>query len=175
MILNNFWKAQNVGGSIYISSNYNTYTKDFGFLDVNGNSAPINIAAYRDNMASLVIPNIDLRKQNMGAIIGKGTGEIEATDYSLFDDCTSDFRNITVTFSVGDTDEGYSTIVTIRGINSTENDITITEAGVGKKFLCDTATGGYDDLVLFAKVLLDNPLTVHPNSSFVLTLEWVEA
>lgn len=170
MILNNYWKAMTIFSYIQ-GGGYSSDTVDIGLVGIDGQSVPVPYRFYDQ----VPFKNaINLRDSYISAVVGKGTGDISANDYSLFDDCTADFANYSTTYSISPVDDGFSQRVTITGRNNTDSEITITEAGIIKSYGNDTSYDTWKP-VMFAKVLLDNPITVQPNSSFVLTLEWKEA
>lgn len=168
MVLNNYWKAfqymegLSTSGGGYINT---------GMVKLNGDAMP-NLENYIRMGDSTNTNLVKIRTSNIGAVIGCGTGTIAATDYSLFDDCTSDFANFSVVNAFSAENDALSQIVTISGMNNTADEITITEAGITKSYSeVESGTGG---AVLFAKMLLSTPVTVPAGGSFQLSVKWEE-
>ena len=171
MVLNNYWKALNILKSIV---NDGTSHKDsFGMIDIEGTEPPVQHGTYSPYMQA-IYANINLKDSLMGVRLGKGTGTITAQDYALFDDCTDDISNLSITNSAAPTNEGYQNIITISGMNNTENEIVITEVGITKTFYEQMSTDIFTNPVMFCKILLHNLVIVPVGGAFTITIEWLE-
>ena len=171
MVLNNYWKALNILKSIVPDGA--SHKDSFGMVDIEGTAPPFQHGTYSYYTTALY-SNVNLKDALMGARLGKGTGTITPQDYALFDDCTSSISNLTVTNSANPTDEGYQSIITISGLNNTENEITITEVGITKTFYEQNSADLFTNPVMFCKILLNIPVTVPAGGAFTITIEWLE-
>ena len=174
MVLNNYWKAINILKSMSISG---ASGDSFGILDYTGSAVSI-LKGYDAAKWPATKINVNLRDDNIGVRLGSGTGTIAPTDYALFNDITSSISNLQVSSSCDATDNGYRQVLTISGTNNGESAITITEVGITKIFSSDYSTTMgvvyYTNPVMFAKILLDEPITVEANGAFSFTIEWLE-
>jgi hypothetical protein len=153
---------------------------DYGMIGLDGNNyGAINMGWDYSGDYSSVYKNVRLRTDHIYVRVGTGTGEVSSTDYSLFNDITDSLTDINISNNYIPTFDGYKQIVTISGTNSTTEEITITEAGITKRFYEHPVTGGEEAglkaPVLLAKMVLTKPITVKAKDSFSLSIEWVEA
>lgn len=170
MVLSNYWKALHILKDIWGS----TGQIDYGMVGLDGEPYGViyvSRAGWDDYTG--IYRNTRLRTDDIGIRIGKGTGEISASDYSLFDDCTASFSNLSVANSVIPSNDGYRQTIVASGVNNSGADITITEAGITKSFF----SGGSNikPPLLLTKKMLNTPLTVENGDSFTLTFEWLES
>lgn len=173
MVLNNYWKALEILKANSDDSKTGT-NDDFNMVDIEGGSPSVRWKFIDQYSKKSVVSNINLKDKLIGARVGKGDGTITATDYALFDDCTDDLSDVTIVTSASPTDGGYQNIVTVTGSNNTENAITITEIGITKTFFIQNDSDEFTNPVMFAKILLFNPVTVVANGTFSITVEWLE-
>ena len=170
MVLNNYWKAVQLLGSLGPSENISS-----GMVKTNGSGLGNVITGLNGTDGT---GRYRLRTQNVSVIVGKGTGTVSASDYNLFDDCTASISNFSYTNQLNATDDGLSQVFTLGGNNNTENDITITEVGIVKSYQGAYEISGQDvsawNDVLFAKILLSTPVTVPAGGSFQLSVKWEE-
>ena len=100
--------------------------------------------------------------------VGTSTAEPTVNDYAL----TATFSGTGDSSSINTinrTDTGWKIKATYTAHNTTSSDITITEAGIGKHI---QAYDTNNDKFLFAKTLLDIPVTIPPNESRTICLDW---
>lgn len=173
MILNNYWRALNIIKDIVFANG----TKDYGLYDTNGNS--IGAIWYGGDGAVSGIRNIEralynvrLRNDHVGIVIGKGEGSINAADYSLFDDCTAGFSNITTNFIFTNDNDAFNQIIDINASNNSGSAITVTEIGITKNFY--TSSNAFSNPVLLAKMQLDTPIIVPAGGTFHVLVNWIE-
>ena len=171
MILNNYWKAMNILKSI---NDAQPETMNFGMVDINGTIPEILRRANESYKYRGIIPNINLRDNQINVRVGSGSGTIAPTDYALFNDITSSISNFQVTSTCDATDNGYRQLITISGTNNGETAITITEVGITKVFYKQVNQDELTNPVMFAKILLDEPITVEVGGILNLTIEWEE-
>ena len=170
MVLNNYWKAVQLLGSLGSSGNISS-----GMVKTNGSGLGNVITGLNGTDGS---GRYRLRTQNVSVIVGKGTGTVSASDYDLFDDCTASISNFSYANQLNATDDGLSQVFTLGGNNNTKNDITITEVGIVKRYQGGYEISGQDvsewNDVLFVKMLLSAPVTVPAGGSFQLSVKWEE-
>ena len=172
MILSNYWKALHSLKDL-MSNSGEANMIDYGMIGLDGNDyGTINMGWDTNGDYSVVFKNVKLRTDGISVRIGTGTGEVSVTDYSLFNDITSNISDVVVSNNYIPSREGYKQILTITGINPTAEAITITEAGITKAFYAHPAQ---KDPLLLAKTVLTKPIKVEPGDSFSLSLEWLEA
>lgn len=167
MVLNNYWKAVRSLGLMTGSNG----TFDSGMINVSGTAIP-NLLTYISGTSSAGLWQI--RTKGMSARVGKGNAAVTVNDYSLDDDCTSSFDNYSVTQNLG-IDNALTDVFTISGDNGTGSEITLTEVGITKTYsgqneVSDSST----QEVMFARLLLSNPVTVPAGGSFQLSVKWEE-
>lgn len=172
MVLNNYWKAMNILKSI---SAENPEVMTFGMIDINGTLPEVMRMANEAYKYKGIISNMNLRNDYISARVGSGTGTIAPTDYALFNDITSSISNFQVSSSCDATDNGYRQVLTISGTNNGESAITITEVGITKVFYKTVNQDTFTNPVMFAKILLDEPIEVAAGGAFSFTIEWLEA
>ena len=108
-------------------------------------------------------------RANLFGLVGTGTQEVDVDDYDL----TSRLAIATSTnIALSYNSDGYTTLVTVSGLNSSGDDITITEVGIAKALL--DKDGNIVDRTLIAKKLLDTPITVADGDVFTVTYDWIE-
>ena len=170
MVLNNYWKAVQLLGSLGSNGNISS-----GMVKTNGSGLGNVITGLNGTDGS---GRYRLRTQNVSVIVGKGTGTVSASDYDLFDDCTASISNFSYANQLNATDDGLSQVFTLGGNNNTKNDITITEVGIVKRYQGGYEISGQDvsewNDVLFVKMLLSAPVTVPAGGSFQLSVKWEE-
>ena len=177
MVLGNYWRAmrilENTAGSGMVSA-------DLGLTDITGTALGVIDMADDGMNGSFregAIANARLRTANMSIRLGKGTGDISADDYALFEDCTSDISSLLFSSSFNSTENGYSQVMIVTGTNNSGSELTITEAGICKtfqRFIDSNSDRPQSNPVLLAKMLLENPITVPAGGSFRIILEWLE-
>lgn len=168
MILSNYWKWLN-GALTYNteSSEYYDPSQNVGLVDINGETGYLS---YSSSNGDRRYAN---RNINNGSVrLGSGDAEVTVNDYAMSNDCTSSISSLSYTINSAGTDEGLSRTITITGINSSGNAMTITEAGYCK-YVSSEENG--DHYVLVVKTKLNTPLTVQPNSAFKIDITWNEA
>lgn len=166
MILNNFWKwLKAVATNEAIKGS--TLTIDAGFINMSGTAVSVLIGGSTSN--STVINEARLLN-NVSLVFGTGTNNYVSTDYSLVNDVTSAFTNLTTAYESAASNE-FSQIITTSGLNNSGNVVTITEVGVKKPFHVSSATA---DNMLLAVIPLAEPITVQPNDTFKVTVEWTQ-
>jgi hypothetical protein len=172
MVLNNYWKAMNILKSI---NGDGADDMTFGMVDVNGTFPEVLRKSNESYKYRGIISNINLRNDKISARVGSGTGTITPTDYALFNDVTSSISNLQVSSTCDATNNGYRQVITISGTNSGESAITITEVGITKVFYKAVNEDVLTNPVMFAKILLDEPIEVAAGGAFSFTIEWLEA
>lgn len=178
MVLSNYWKAFEICTIFNANDNGNVKHKDFGLIDTDGNlvgSICYQAPFYATSLAQ-VVSNIHLRVFDE-IRVGSGKGQIDVTDYGLFNDITNKVSEPRFTVANSVMDDGISTVVIYSGKNLTNESFTITEMGVCKTFYSfNQSTGGVvaKNPVMLAKVQLEKPIIVQPNQPFTFNCEWIE-
>lgn len=171
MVLSNYWKA------LKLATIFNGYDQpryiDLGLVKINGDRSESILYSNEYRYQSLIQYNTKIRQFN-GVRVGIGTGQIQPSDYCLFNDITSDISNLEFEVMHSTLDNKFSSIINISGINNTGSEITITELGITKTFIINT-TGAQGAPIMLAKLLLNRPVTVPANGAFAFTIEWDEA
>ena len=106
---------------------------------------------------------------NLFMQVGTGTTEPTINDYAL----NTPFLGTGDTMDISTnnrTDTGWKIKASYTAHNTTSSEITITEAGIGKRI--QIASSISENRYLLAKVLLDNPVTIPPNESRTICLDW---
>lgn len=163
MILYNYWRW--LGAIQKYAHTSEPGNKNVGLVDTSGNT----ITLYMDQSGySSQNAKFDL---NLFARIGNSEAAPTESDYSLANDITNSIANLSVNIAYEVNDQLKKTI-TINGKNGTNNEITITQIGIGKGV---KANGGIDKSILVAIAVLNNPVTVPAGNDFTITFEWTEA
>lgn len=174
MILSNYWKYMMAVCNHWYEVGNGNYNIETNCINTAGSSTPVSIKGGSAGEDTRWGADHAIRA-NLEVCIGDGTTEPTVEDYALGHDITSNITNYdsSIVFSA---DNGYKTIITASGINNTSSEITITEVGVYKKTLSTVDPSAWsNDKIMFAKIILDNPITVAAHGSFSLVCEWVEA
>ena len=171
MVLSNYWKA------LKLATIFNGYDQpryvDLGLVKINGYRSENILYSNEYRYQSMVQYNAKIRQFN-GVRVGIGTGQIQPSDYCLFNDITSGIGNLEFEVIHSTLDNKFSSIINISGINNTGSERTITELGITKTFIINS-DGTQGAPIMLAKLLLDRPVTVPANGAFAFTIEWDEA
>lgn len=179
MVLSNYWKAYKICTEFNANEASSPIEhRDYGLVDINGDSAGLICyqVPYFYTPITELASNIHL-KQFDEIRVGSGRGQIDVTDYCLFDDITSSISEPQFTVANSVLNDGVSTIIVYSGINQTQSPFTITEMGVCKTFYdYDQANTSVvpTNSVMIAKVQLAKPIIVQPNQPFTFNCEWIE-
>lgn len=181
MVLSNYWKAFKLCTIATAPTNSfgDDANTDLGLVDINGNTEGNNEICYRTTYSSSAISklvsNIHLRVFDE-IRVGSGKGQIDVTDYGLFNDITNKISEPRFTVANSVMDDGISTVIVYSGINRTNEPFTITEMGVCKTFYKVDVRDNYypTSPIMLAKVQLEKPITVQPNQPFTFNCEWME-
>ncbi len=173
MILSNYLKLMEVisnYGAIDTTKTVDTTIVDTTGSNINkfllGNSGSGNRVAAGKNKAIRFETTI---------VIGTGDTEVDFDDYSLANDITSMILNATQTHVTAFEDEQFKTQYTLTGSNTTGNTFTVKEVGIIKPmYYLDNSNYLNSTNVLLARRLLDSPITVEDNGSFMVTFQWNE-
>jgi hypothetical protein len=173
MILSNYLKFMEVisnYGTIDTAKTVNTTIVDTTGANINGfllgNAGSGNRIAAGKNKA--------IRYETTIAI-GTGDTEVDFDDYSLANDITSMILNATQTHSTVFEDGQFKTQYTLTGSNTTGNAFTIKEVGIIKPmYSLDSGSHLLNSNVLLTRRLLDSPITIEDNGSFMVTFQWNE-
>ena len=168
MVTNNYWQylyyvSQNVPGSG--STSYGDFTMIEGFHRIYSYTNPM---IFRTALTQI--------RKNLYGAVGTGDTTPAKTDTDLASRLTTNdgLRSLTTTVNISYDENGLKTIVTITGINNTGVSVTIKEAGVYGW------SGNYDGFnnptgfILYARTLLDTPITVPNGQGFSVSVEWNE-
>lgn len=172
MVLSNYWKA------FKLATIFNGYSSDYNYVD-------LGLVKINGSRSENILYGIDYRYQSFiqwnarirtfdGIRIGTGTGQVQPSDYCLFNDVTDSIGNLEFNVLHSTLDNKFSSIINVSGINNSGSEITISELGITKKFIIDT-TGAKGAPIMLAKLLLNRPVTVPANGAFAFTIEWDEA
>lgn len=112
--------------------------------------------------------------------VGTGDKAVAIDDYCLDSDVTSSFSNVIYNSCIG-LNENHRKVVTITwtGTNNTNSDITITEVGVGSRFLginnpqVESSSSGnfFSKEVLIFRHLLEQPVVVPAKSTRTIIIQ----
>lgn len=171
MVLSNYWKALKLA-TIFDGYSSPKYI-DLGLVKINGDKSENILYSNGYRYQSFIQYNTKIRQFN-GVRVGIGTGQIQPSDYCLFNDITSGIGNLEFEVIHSTLDNKFSSIINISGINNTGSEIIITELGITKTFIIDT-DGTQGAPIMLAKLLLNRPVTVPANGAFAFTIEWDEA
>lgn len=179
MVLSNYWKAYKI--CTEFNASYPTSPvehRDYGLVDINGDSVGLICyqVPYFYTPITELTSNIHL-KQFDEIRVGSGRGQIDVTDYCLFNDITNSITDPQFTVANSVMNDGVSTVIIYSGINQTQSSFTITEMGVCKTFYdYDEATTSVvpTNSVMIAKVQLAKPIIVQPDQPFTFNCEWIE-
>lgn len=178
MFVSNYWNF--IFGSQQISSHY-IITSDYpwnsyGCVGVDGEPAHIAYGGYGDiPYTSERFADINLRPYTYLSLgVGSGTTDPAFHDYNLESDLSASLEHVTSNITLGADGDCLKIIGTISGVNNSGSDITITEVGLFKGYTSNT----YDystptAKLLYARLLLDEPLVVKNRTGFQKTFEFV--
>ena len=172
MVLNNYWKAMNILKSISADG---PDVMSFGMRDITGIYPEVIRHSNESYKYKGIISNINLKNDYISVRVGSGTGTIAPTDYALFNDITNSISNFQASSSCDATDNGYRQVLTVSGTNNAEYAIIITEVGITKTFYKTVNQDTFTNPVMFAKILLEEPIEVAAGGAFSFTIEWLEA
>ncbi len=171
MVLSNYWKAFKLATIFNGNSGYSRI--DLGLVNIQGNRESNIVYGINSGKQSYVQSNAKIRNVN-GIRIGTGSGQIQPSDYCLFNDVTSSISNLEFSVVHSTLDNKFSSIINISGLNNSESEIVISELGITKTFIINDS-GGTSDPVMLAKLTLNRPVIVPPSGAFAFTIEWDEA
>ena len=171
MVLSNYWKAFKI--ATICNGNGSYAYADLGMVDIQGTRQTGILYSIPSNKRSYVDSNVKIR--NIDEVrVGTGTGQIQPSDYCLFDDITDSISNLSFTITHAALDGKFSSIINVSGINNAESEIVIRELGLTKKFFVNDV-GTLTRPIMLAKLILNRPVTVPTNGAFAFTIEWDEA
>lgn len=172
MILKNYWKWMEALTQVGTVSTWGPGI-NVGLKDITGANALIVVTSATSYDAHIKTMNNFNLKSNYNVRIGTGQNELSSEDYCLKNDITSQITNFNVTLNTS-ADDNHTRVITVTGQNFTNNEMVINEVAYTK-----TIYDGYDAVstkeVMLAIAQLENPITVPSGSSFVVTVEWIEA
>ena len=170
MVLSNYWKAFKLATIFNGNSGYSRI--DLGLVNIQGNRQTV-VYGINSGKQSYVQSNAKIRDVD-GIRIGIGSGQIQPSDYCLFNDVTDSISNLEFSVVHSTLDNKLSSIINISGLNNSESEIVISELGITKTFIINDS-GSTTAPVMLAKLALNRPVTVPPSGAFAFTIEWDEA
>ena len=163
MVLNNYWKWLQAATMYPItsSSNYCPCT----FVDISGNSY--------SQVTTVIDAKLNDFSVGISARLGTGDNTITADDYCLTSDISSSVSNLICTIQSNVSNNGLNRMFTITGINSSNEEIEITEVGIQRIIYIDWGPGS-DKLALLAVAKLSESVKVPVGEGFSIVLNWAE-
>lgn len=176
MILNNFYACMEYlwrVGVVY-SPNSERYGAIPGLLNVEGEQQGPYRYWYNSSGGNNMNDGLKVMENhsplyNLFMQVGTGTTEPTSNDYALTTLFSGTGDSVTITTN-NRTDTGWKIKASYTAHNTTSSDVTITEAGIGKRI--QIASSIDNNRYLLAKVLLDNPVTIPPGESRTICLDW---
>lgn len=166
MVLQNYWGfLACIQTKIWTNEPSGNVGKDVGGVSVG--VMLTGSSGYVGNIQS----NGRILNDGMSLRLGTGTGTVSPTDYALFNDVSDSISQQSLIVTANGTSDGCEFIYQYLGTNLTENDITVTEVGLAKTYRSAQYT---ESTILFAKVILDEPITVPAGRSVSLTFMFKE-
>lgn len=163
MILNNYWKWLEAATMhpITSSSNYCPCT----FVDILGNPY--------SRVTTVIDAKLNDFSFGISARLGTGDNTLTADDYCLTSDISSSVSNLICTMQSNVSNNGLNRVFTITGINSSNEEIEITEVGIQRIMYTDWGVGS-DKIALLAIAKLSEPIEVPVGEGFSIVLNWAE-
>lgn len=174
MILQNYWVWlkqvwQNVSGSADI-------TGVTGLYYMTGTAITTFPARCKDYLQSchnllLAYTTNVATNGNINLALGSGTTDVTATDYTMATDETSNFT-ITGTVTLNHASNKLEIVFACEVTNTTAADITLTEIGIRKPITANYSSYNLAGYILFARDILDTPITVAAGETKTINYVW---
>ena len=174
MILNNYWNWKSFIEKNPMGNGGNA-NQDIGLLDLSGNHANFCYSSANNGYMSThmgLIYNWAI-KRSLSARIGSGDTAVQASDYALATDITSNFSNVSVTSSTSADGNSEKTITTISGTNTSGSSKTIKEVGITGIVYWNPNSD--EQTILLVRQILNDPIEVANGQTFTVTITWEEA
>lgn len=184
MLTRNYWLYKEYADAHPIPWTWtNDSTPNFGVVATDGSTSIVIWSLSRDFHNSYQRGSENQRLFcNLDIEIGENSTAPAVTDYLLYGSLMSHIDNYTQSIDMHADGNSIKTTIVISGRNTNVNPITIREIGVFKKFHYSYTAYGDGTQVdestkktLFLREVLQSPITVAANDSFVLPFEWVES
>lgn len=177
MILKNYWKWLDAINKFNFWTRYEG-DKNIGLVAIDGENLPISFNCTADDtnfrqIADRVSQNYNL-VNNITIRVGASEHEVTSDSYTLENDITNNISGFSYNV-ISSADNGVSRIITMQGVNSGDEAITIKQVAICKKMWYIPSGYNYSQKeVMLAICILDEPIVVQPHNNFKFIFEWLE-
>ena len=184
MITRNYWLYKEYSDSHPLPWSWtNDSLPDFGIIDSDGNGQPVAWSISENFYDAYTLGSENQRLfVNLTVELGGGTTTPTVNDYMLESSLMTWISDYSQTINMNSDGESVTITMLLNGRNTNVNPITINEIGIYKEFYYSvTAYGGGIRIneakkkTLFVREILNSPIIVEANDSFVLPFQWVES
>ena len=184
MLTRNYWLYKEYADSHPIPWDWTSdSTPDFGVVATDGSTSVVIWTLSQDFHNAYQLGSENQRLfVNLDVELGTGNTAPTVNDYMLYGSLMSHIGNYEQDIDMHSDGDTLKTTILLSGRNTNVNPITICEIGIFKKFYYSyTAYGDGTQIdtttkkTLFLREVLQSPITVAANDSFVLPFAWVES
>lgn len=176
MTLNNYYKWLVEIVKEFTNESYRVASFKFtnGTVPSTGSASGLSVCdtqANQNNIGGYCPLGYNRTFANLSVMLGSGTTEPDATDYTLASGISTSDLSVSVQKTFSADENGAHILLTISGQNNTGSDIDITEIGITMPICIASPTVGTRTLLL-AREVLDTPITVAAGSAYSFVYDW---